>query len=87
MTAAAIVSLVLEGFDAIRQLVKNPALDAADDITHAIAAIFDAVDNAASGRVTPEIAQAQIRGLIEAIKSNDAAADAALDHKFPSSKE
>ena len=86
MSATAIVSLVLYAFDQVRALVKNPSLDAADDITHAIAAIFDAVDNAASGRVTPEIAQAQIRGLIEAIKSNDAAADEALDAKFPSSR-
>lgn len=86
MTVTEIFSLVVYALDAIKKLVKDPALSEADDLAHAIAGIFDAVDNAVVGEVTPEIAQAQIRGLIEAIKSNDAAADKALDAKFPSSR-
>lgn len=83
LTISEILSLVGYAFEAIRSIVKDPVASAAADAANAIAAIYDAVDAATIGKVTPEMARAQIAGLMTALAANDAAADAALAAKFP----
>lgn len=83
MSFGEILSLAVFAADQIRKLVKSPVVAEGDNIVNAIAGIFDAVESAAGGHVTPQMAQAQIDGLVAAIRSNDAAADAALDQRFP----
>ena len=83
MTATAIVSLVVYAFDEIRKLVDDPTVSEAAELASVLGGIFEAVDHAVSGKVTPEIAKARIDALTAALRENDAAADLALAAKFP----
>lgn len=49
----------------------------------AIAAIVDTIRSAKSGAVDPDAALAQIKSFTDALAKNNAAADSALDAKFP----
>lgn len=83
MSAAEILQLVAFAMAQIKALVKDPATSAASDVADAISGIFDAVDGAAAGHITADDAKREIAALTAGLQANDAAADAALDKKFP----
>lgn len=61
----------------------HKVLEASADALTTIGAIVDAVAKGNIDAIDPEDAGEQIDHLLRALRENDAAADAALDDKFP----
>jgi hypothetical protein len=78
-----ILEILAKGFDTIGKLSKNKDVDNAAQILDAIEAVWEAVDGAVRHRITPDEAHKELARLRTEIDANDAAADAALDSKFP----
>lgn len=83
MSIEQLFAIVIQAFAAIRTVIHNDALDDAAVVVSTIAAIYQAVDAAKDEKITPDQAAQAIRDLVAELSANDAAADAALDKKFP----
>jgi hypothetical protein len=83
VSVAEILSMVVWATEQVRALVfpQSGAAHAAADVVKAIAAIYQAVDDVTFGTATPAAAKAGAQVLIDALASNDAAADAAAEQK------
>jgi DNA-directed RNA polymerase subunit F len=68
---------------AIREIVDSKAVRAAAELADAVRQVYAHVADATVGKITPEHAKQAIENLVARLRENDAAADAALDAKFP----
>lgn len=82
MSFTSVISLAAYGLEQIGAILKSDAAGDAAAALRAIGAIYNAIDSAAVGHVTPESARAEIDRLVATLQANDAAADRALDDKF-----
>jgi len=78
-----LLEIIAQGFDTIGKLSKNRNIDDATRILDTIEMVWEAVNGAVTRRLTPDEAHTELARLWAAIDANDAAADAALDSKFP----
>ena len=78
------LSVVLEkGLRILGGVLHNPTPTAAADVLVAVRAIWDAIEGARVGVLTPAQAHAALDKLLADIAANDKRADTALDQKFP----
>ncbi len=78
-----ILEILADGFDMIGRLTNERTVSNAAAVLNAIEKVWEAVDGAVSRRLTPDEARKELARLKASIAGNDAAADDALDAKFP----
>lgn len=78
----AALKLSARALEIIGKLADSANGSNAADIIMAIRHIYTAITSVAEKRTTPEEAMAELDRLEAGIRDNDAAADAAVDHKF-----
>ncbi len=83
MNIKTILDVIGYGLTLIGQLLKNKDVEDSAQIVDAIEDVYDAIDGAVTRRITPEAALRELDRLKADIAANDAAADTALDVKFP----
>jgi len=86
MTVEMLLALVKGAVSAIRTITSNQVALTAAEVADAVLAVVGAVESATEGNVTPDQARTSIASLVGGLKANDAAADAALEKKFPGDK-
>jgi len=81
-----LLAVAVRSLDTIGELAKSKLLSGASDHAEAlttIVRIVETIRDGFSGKLDPARIEAEIDRVREAMASNDAAADAALDRKFP----
>ena len=82
--AADFIDVALEGLSAIARLVGGPVGNISEEILATIKSIVAAIFGGYEGTVTFEAVRAELAKFQASLETNDKAADAALDSKFPS---
>jgi hypothetical protein len=82
MTLVTVLTMAAFGLEQIGTLLKSPTATDAGTLLAAITKIYEAIEGATAGHITPDDARSEIAALMATLKSNDAAADKALADKF-----
>lgn len=83
--ALKMADVAIDALSMIRGLTKVGGDKTASALA-AVGAIVDTLQDGLAGKTSPEIIAAELDALIRRIADNDAAADAALDARFPGSQ-
>lgn len=82
MNLRQIFDIVSDGLDLIGRLVKNRKVEDAARVLDAIQAVWEAIDGAATRRISPADATRELQRLHSELNENDAVVDKALHDKF-----
>lgn len=76
------LDLAVRALDVIGGLAGSANASNAKDIVMVIRRVYEAVVEASEGTLTKEQVEAELSKLVAGLRSNDAAADTAIDDKF-----